>query len=37
MRIHRLATTGIATLGAAVLLSLGAGTATAATNGHLHR
>lgn len=31
MRIHKLAATGIATVGAAVLLSLGAGTANAAT------
>lgn len=31
MRIHTLATTGIATVGAAVLLSLGAGAASAAT------
>ncbi len=31
MRIHRLAATGIATVGAAVLLSLGAGAASAAT------
>jgi hypothetical protein len=31
MRIHRIAATGIATVGAAVLLSLGAGAASAAT------
>ncbi len=31
MRIHKLAATGIATVGAAVLLSLGAGAANAAT------